>query len=564
MHVCMCVARARLIVFSHPPWSALPVCVFISFISLRQPCWCVYFYSNSMASSASVPSRTAAPQWTLIQVLRYWLSTEPGPEEEDEGEEEESTECLKRYMLKLAAMGVTTRLQAQSVLTDELCRTLDETYGVSCDVRRELLDLLGVEWRQQVWSDSEIAVWQHSQVEPTAPGEQGSWREEVADFRKLMFDLGFDSYIAIFHDDVKYVLLGIATARNLLYYLCDADFDRVGIPTHVRKSLRTEALCRITGMATGGNVCPCIGYCKCVAGRYDGVVGSCRHGSRQKLPNGRWYVFVGPDPQAPPPILAGGRRQTSMQTFRVQVQELRAFLDTTGNEYPKQHDEYPDVALSSTMSAFVNQQRVLHKKGKLDEERIGLLQALPGWCFDARSKSWKEMYDAALGDLQRSQRMLAERSQRMFTKVAETLRYPSKSSLQPAERKIGQWLADQRKEFAIDEAMSAERRALLQKLPGWSAFAKKDGGPKRQSDDKHGVSTKRCKTGGKPSNYKHADVQKAVEVLMETGMAGGSDSLVAVPYGTRLRSKTSPADALKQWFGHRGASYIRSRLRSSS
>ena len=124
-------------------------------------------------------------------------------------------ECRKRYMLKLAAMGVTTRLQAQSVLTDELCRTLDETYGVSCDVRRELLDLLGVEWRQQVWSDSEIAVWQHSQVEPTAPGEQGTWREEVADFRKLMFDLGFHSYIAIFNDDVKYVLLGIATARNL-------------------------------------------------------------------------------------------------------------------------------------------------------------------------------------------------------------------------------------------------------------------------------------------------------------------------------------------------------------
>jgi len=263
------------------------------------------------------------------------LSGEPGLEEEDEEEEEESTECRKRYMLRLAAMGVTTRLQAQSVLTDELCRTLDETYGLSCDVRRELLDLLGVEWRQQVWTDSEISVSQHSQVEPTAPGEQGSWREERADFRKLMFELDFHSYIDIFNDDTRYALLAIATARNLLYYLCDADFDRVGIPTHVRRVLRTEALCRITGIATDGRVCPCVGYCKCKAGSYDGVPSTCRHGSREKLPNGRWYVFLGSDPQVPPPIFAEGHRQTSMQTFRVQVQELRAFLDTNDNEYPK-------------------------------------------------------------------------------------------------------------------------------------------------------------------------------------------------------------------------------------
>ena len=155
-------------------------------------------------------------------------------------------------MQQLIKMGVKTRLQAQIMLTDHLCQSLEPSYGISRDVRRNLLDLLGVEWQQQLWSASEVLLWEQWPVEPTAHGEDsddegppGPWRQETKDFRDIMIELSRWEYLNIFEDDIKYMLLAIPTARNLLYYLCDADFDAVGIPVGARKVLRAECLRRV-------------------------------------------------------------------------------------------------------------------------------------------------------------------------------------------------------------------------------------------------------------------------------------------------------------------------------
>lgn len=145
-------------------------------------------------------------------------------------------------------MGAKTRLQAQSILTDRLCSHLDATYGVPCDVRRELLDLLGVEWRQQVWSDSEIGTWARRPVEPTAKGDDGHWREEINEFRKIIEKLGLQDYRRHFHTDDHDKLLGIATARNLLHYLCEADLVALRVPKSVWRALKTAAPCHVIGI----------------------------------------------------------------------------------------------------------------------------------------------------------------------------------------------------------------------------------------------------------------------------------------------------------------------------
>jgi len=172
-----------------------------------------------MASSASVPTRVAPAKWTLTQVVRSWCTGEPGPEgdyededqDDDQGRVESKRLCLS-YMQKLLTMGVKTRLQAQVFLTDELCCSLDETHGTPCDVRRELLELLGVQWRQQVWSASEIAVWERRLIEPTAAGDDGPWREELDEFKDSFDKLGLHDYYSYFFRDDQDKLLGIGTA----------------------------------------------------------------------------------------------------------------------------------------------------------------------------------------------------------------------------------------------------------------------------------------------------------------------------------------------------------------
>ena len=164
-------------------------------------------------------SRSAPAEWTLKQVVCFWDSGDP----ERDGREGYPGSCSV-HMQQLLKIGVKTRLQAQTMLTDHLCQSLEPTYGISRDVRRHLLDLLGVEWRQQLWSASEVLLWEQWPVEPTAldedsddEGPSGLRRQETKESHDIMIELGQWEYVNILEDDIKYMFLATPTTRNLLY-----------------------------------------------------------------------------------------------------------------------------------------------------------------------------------------------------------------------------------------------------------------------------------------------------------------------------------------------------------
>ena len=194
---------------------------------------------------ASCFTSAAAPaKWSLEEIVCFWQSGESSLKG---GEDDCFTlEVCTGYMRRLIGMGVQTRLQAQSVLTDELCKSLGKSGRLGCDERRHLLDLLGVKWRQHVASPSEIAMWESRPVEPTDMEDDEAWQEEKRAFQEMMLELGLVEYSGHFHHKAKCRLLGRdATARNLLYYICDADFDEAGVPVAVRRAVRTESLRRL-------------------------------------------------------------------------------------------------------------------------------------------------------------------------------------------------------------------------------------------------------------------------------------------------------------------------------
>ena len=152
--------------------------------------------------------------------------------------------------------------------------------------------------------------------------------------------------------------------------------------------------------------------------------------------------------------------------------------------------------------------RTKHKKGKLEQERIDLLNTLPSWTFNRQADRWTEMHDTASHWLKMRQAELLRN---------EKLVYPSKSSFIPFDRKVGQWLANQRQELST---MSAERAAMVQNLRGWSRQAAS--GNKRTASKASG-------TGKVPRQ--------------QTGDSGATRAthFSCGYFGKRLRTKTSLA-----------------------
>ena len=235
-----------------------------------------------------------------------------------------------------------------------------------------------------------------------------------------MIELSQWEYLNIFADDIKYMFLAIPTARNLLYYLCDADFDAVGIPLGARKVLRAECLRR--------------------------VVVACGKQERQAVRKGDGAGSA----------LSARISKSSLETFKEQVQKLRLFLAENNNVYPTQRDSDGIMLaggkrerVSSTSALFVKKLRAIYKKGKLCQERVNLLKSLPSWTFAPQADRWTEMHDAARDLLLRWQAGLA---------VGEHVTYPSKSSLTRFQRKLGCWLANQCQEHCSENTMSVRAK----------------------------------------------------------------------------------------------------------
>jgi superfamily II DNA or RNA helicase len=99
------------------------------------------------------------------------------------------------------------------------------------------------------------------------------------------------------------------------------------------------------------------------------------------------------------------------------------------------------------LGSWVTVQRYLHGRDELSQERIQVLETLPGWSWDPVADSWTDHYSAL-------QAFVAEQGHAR----------PPQGHLQNGLR-LGQWVTVSRRSR---KEMSSERVALLESLPGWS------------------------------------------------------------------------------------------------
>jgi len=125
------------------------------------------------------------------------------------------------------------------------------------------------------------------------------------------------------------------------------------------------------------------------------------------------------------------------------VNEFRALREGLGCD--------PSTASSDPREKWLGQwlgtQRQRKKNNKLSEERIAILEAIPGWSWTAHD------YDGVVNE---------------FRALRERLgRDPSQISSDPTEKRLGRWLSDQRK-LKKNGKLSDKRIAILETIPGWS------------------------------------------------------------------------------------------------
>jgi hypothetical protein len=123
---------------------------------------------------------------------------------------------------------------------------------------------------------------------------------------------------------------------------------------------------------------------------------------------------------------------------------LRAFIDLAG------HANVPSGYRTEDgfrLGQWISVQRRAAKKGKMSPERKARLQALPGWTWDTIDQSWEEAF----------RRLQSFVNQNGTATVPE--RYRTESGFY-----LGAWVFSQRNKREI---MSPQRKARLERLPGW-------------------------------------------------------------------------------------------------
>jgi hypothetical protein len=101
------------------------------------------------------------------------------------------------------------------------------------------------------------------------------------------------------------------------------------------------------------------------------------------------------------------------------------------------------------LGQWVTVQRVAYVKGSLRLDRQRLLSDVPGWSWHARNERWERNYELLL----------------QYAEKNGNARVPQ--SYQVSGVKLGVWIGEQRGAFNRG-TISAERRNLLENLPGWA------------------------------------------------------------------------------------------------
>lgn len=138
----------------------------------------------------------------------------------------------------------------------------------------------------------------------------------------------------------------------------------------------------------------------------------------------------------------GGSAQRSMRVHRardadkwaLRLEELRLHLTASGGAYPES---------STPLAEWIRVQRRAFKHAMLSPECRAALEALPGWTWNASEDRW------------------AARPEELQDHLSTAGAYPAYRT------SLGQWVKRQRLDFR-NGTMTAERRALLEALPGWT------------------------------------------------------------------------------------------------
>jgi superfamily II DNA or RNA helicase len=131
---------------------------------------------------------------------------------------------------------------------------------------------------------------------------------------------------------------------------------------------------------------------------------------------------------------------------------LRAFVNREGHaRVPQSYRErtYP-------LGPWVNTQRLWRRDGRLSDDRVARLTALPGWTWDSADNRWEEGFSALSEFVSREG----------HARVAASHRENG--------YKLGQWVVVQRS-FRVQRRLTQQRAVRLESLPGWTWSPKGEG-----------------------------------------------------------------------------------------
>lgn len=131
--------------------------------------------------------------------------------------------------------------------------------------------------------------------------------------------------------------------------------------------------------------------------------------------------------------------------------DLTDHVATTGG-YPRPRAKVIGSRCRRDLVAWINEQRRLHRAGRLHPERVRQLEALPGWTWTPLADAWQDAYTDTVGHINR------------------TGRYPSQHTASRGQRSgidLGQWLKWQRLHHRRG-TLPADRARQLEALPAWT------------------------------------------------------------------------------------------------
>jgi hypothetical protein len=152
--------------------------------------------------------------------------------------------------------------------------------------------------------------------------------------------------------------------------------------------------------------------------------------------------------RAPGPVL-----WTRNQRWEGALACLLAYVEREGHAnvpYEHSEDEF-------TLGKWVGAKRMQRRRGRLSADRESLLEALPGWTWDAVEEHWEVGY-------QRVQQFLGREGHiRVPTHYRDADGYP-----------LGTWVRSHRRQGGGRRSITEEQQGRLEALPGWSYEPVKD------------------------------------------------------------------------------------------